>query len=49
MFFVERYGVNILLSALLIAFTLGSFGVEGRGFLADIRQAGLGRIICAGA
>ena len=37
--FYWDYGIGILLSSLLIAFTLGSFGTEGRGFLADIRQA----------
>jgi len=42
--FYWDYGIGILLSALLIAFTLGSFGAEGRGFLADIRQAGLGHL-----
>jgi glucose uptake protein len=42
--FYWDYGIGILLSALLIAFTLGSFGTEGRGFLADIRQAGLGHL-----
>ena len=40
--FYWDYGIGILLSALLIAFTLGSFGTAGRGFLADIRQAGMG-------
>ncbi len=42
--FYWDYGIGILLSALLFAFTLGSFGVEGRGFLADIRQAGAGHL-----
>ena len=37
--FYWDYGIGILLSSLLIAFTLGSFGTAGRGFLADIRQA----------
>lgn len=42
--FYWDYGIGILLSSLLIAFTLGSFGTEGRGFLADIRQAGMGHL-----
>lgn len=42
--FYWDYGIGILLSSLLFAFTLGSCGAEGRGFLADIRQAGLGHL-----
>ena len=42
--FYWDYGIGILLSSLVIAFTLGSFGAEGRGFLADIRQAGIGHL-----
>lgn len=42
--FYWDYGVGILLSALLIAFTLGSIGTAGRGFLADIRQAGMNHL-----
>lgn len=42
--FYWDYGVGILLSSLLFAFTFGSFGAEGRGFLADIRQAGMGHL-----
>jgi len=38
--FYWDYGLGILLSSLVFAFTLGSMGSEGRGFLADIRQAG---------
>lgn len=37
--FYWDYGLGILLTTLLIAFTLGSNGVEGRGFLADFNQA----------
>jgi len=33
------YGVGILLTTLVLAFTLGSNGAEGRAFIADIRQA----------
>ena len=40
--FYWDYGLGILLSALVIAFTIGSTGSEGRGFLADISQAGAG-------
>jgi len=42
--FYWDYGLGILLSSLLIAFTLGSMGSEGRGFLADIRQAGMNHL-----
>jgi glucose uptake protein len=38
--FYWDYGLGILLSSLVFAFTLGSFGEGGRGFLADISQAG---------
>jgi len=37
--FYWDYGLGILLSSLVIAFTLGSMGAGGRGFLADISQA----------
>ena len=37
--FYWDYGLGILLSSLVIAFTLGSMGEGGRGFLADISQA----------
>lgn len=33
------YSIGVLLLALLLAFTMGSSGEEGRGFIADIRQA----------
>jgi len=33
------YSIGVLLLALLLAFTMGSTGEEGRGFIADIRQA----------
>lgn len=33
------YGFGILITTLLFAFTLGSFGTEGRSFMDDIRQA----------
>lgn len=36
--FYWDYGIGVLFWALLMAFTLGSMGEEGRGFLADIRQ-----------
>jgi glucose uptake protein len=45
--FYWDYGVGILLSALVMAFTMGSFGGEGRGFLADISQAGTGHMAFA--
>lgn len=37
--FYWDYGIGILLTTLLLAFTLGSTGIEGRPFLADINQA----------
>lgn len=37
--FYWDYVLGIVLTALLFALTLGSFGAEGRGFIADIRQA----------
>ncbi len=33
------YGFGILLTTLFLAFTLGSFGTEGRSFMEDFRQA----------
>jgi glucose uptake protein len=45
--FYWDYGLGILLSSLAIAFTLGSFGETGRGFLADISQAGAGHLVLA--
>ncbi len=41
------YGVGILLTTLIIAFTLGSHGQEGRSFLADIQQASNSNIMSA--
>jgi glucose uptake protein len=35
------YSIGVLLLALLLAFTLGSTGNNGRGFLADVEQANL--------
>jgi glucose uptake protein len=37
--FYWDYGLGILLTSLLFAFTLGSFGDEGRSFLNDLKQA----------
>jgi len=42
--FYWDYVIGILLFSLLLGFTLGSFGEEGRGFIADIRQADSGNI-----
>jgi len=42
--FYWDYVLGILLTALLFALTLGSFGAEGRGFITDIRQASGGAI-----
>jgi len=33
------YAIGLVLTALLLGFTLGSMGAEGRSFLADLRQA----------
>lgn len=41
------YGVGILLTTLIIAFTLGSHGQEGRSFLADIQQASNSNLMSA--
>lgn len=45
--FYWDYGFGILLTTLLLAFTLGSNGSEGRGFLADINQADTGNMLSA--
>jgi glucose uptake protein len=37
--FYWDYAIGVFLLALLLAFTLGSSGAGGRGFLADLRQA----------
>lgn len=37
--FYWDYSIGILLFALLMAFTFGSFGSEGRSFIPDLRQA----------
>ncbi len=39
------YGFGILLTTLVLAFTLGSNGNEGRSFLEDIKQADSGNIL----
>lgn len=41
------YGFGILLTTLLLAFTSGSHGQEGRAFLEDIRQADTGNLLSA--
>lgn len=41
------YGAGILITTLLLAFTLGSYGSEGRPFLADVKQAGTGSMLSA--
>ncbi|MGB3007777.1 MAG: multidrug DMT transporter permease, partial [Chitinophagaceae bacterium] len=41
------YGFGILLTTLLLAFTLGSNGDEGRAFLNDIKQADNSNILSA--
>ncbi len=37
--FYWDYAIGVLLLSLVLAFTMGSFGTGGRGFLADLRQA----------
>ena len=41
------YGFGILLTTLLLAFTLGSTGSEGRAFIADMKQADTGNLTSA--
>ncbi len=43
--FYWDYGFGILLATLLLAFTLGSTGTEGRAFVTDIRQAQMSNMI----
>ena len=45
--FYWDYAVGVLLLSLVLAFTLGSTGSAGRGFLADIGQAGNGALASA--
>lgn len=45
--FYWDYGVGILLTTLLLAFTLGSSGDAGRGFMTDIQQASSGNLFSA--
>jgi glucose uptake protein len=45
--FYWDYGIGILLSTLLLAFTLGSYGNEGRAFMDDINQADIGNMLSA--
>lgn len=45
--FYWDYGFGILLTTLLLAFTIGSNGSEGRSFLADINQADTGSMLSA--
>ena len=42
--FYWDYGFGILLATLVLAFTLGSSGAEGRGFIVDIKQAQMNNI-----
>lgn len=37
--FYWDYALGVLLLALVLAFTMGSVGIEGRSFIADLRQA----------
>jgi glucose uptake protein len=41
------FSIGILLFALLMAFTFGSIGSEGRSFLTDLRQADTGNLLSA--
>lgn len=41
------FSIGILLFALLMAFTFGSMGSQGRSFIADLRQADTGNLLSA--
>ncbi|MEO8415012.1 MAG: GRP family sugar transporter [Ginsengibacter sp.] len=43
--FYWDYGFGILLTTLLLAFTLGSYGTEGRAFVEDIKQADVSNML----
>jgi len=45
--FYWDYGIGILLCTLILAFTLGSYGAEGRAFLDDMKQADSNNILSA--
>ncbi len=45
--FYWDYGFGILLTTLVLAFTLGSFGSEGRHFMDDLHQADSSSLISA--
>jgi glucose uptake protein len=45
--FYWDYVIGILLLSLLFAFTLGSFGGQGRGFVADVSQASFNNLFSA--
>ena len=45
--FYWDYGLGILLTTLVLAFTLGSNGSEGRSFLEDLKQAETGNLLSA--
>ncbi|MFB9841797.1 GRP family sugar transporter [Mucilaginibacter ginsenosidivorans] len=45
--FYWDYVLGILLFSLISAFTLGSFGSEGRGFITDLRQASSSNLVSA--
>jgi glucose uptake protein len=45
--FYWDYSIGILLFALLMAFTFGSFGNQGRSFITDLSQADAGNLLSA--
>jgi glucose uptake protein len=45
--FYWDYAIGVLLFALVLAFTLGSTGTAGRGFMADMAQAGNDALVSA--
>ena len=45
--FYWDYGLGILITTLVLAFTLGSFGTEGRPFMQDLQQANREYILSA--
>ena len=46
-FFYWDYVLGLLFFSIISAFTLGSMGEEGRGFVADLMQADAGNIFSA--
>ena len=45
--FYWDYAIGVLILSLLLAFSMGSTGIEGRGFLSDLRQADSSALVSA--